>query len=61
MKNIGKTDRIIRILLAIILFSLFVLLPGNSKWFGLLGFVPLATAAIGICPLYSIFHISTRR
>lgn len=61
MKNVGTMDRVIRILLAIALFSLFVLLPGAFKWFGLFGFVPLATAAFGVCPLYSMLHISTKR
>ena len=61
MSNIGKTDRIIRIVLAIALFSLFAVLPGNLKWLGLIGLVPLVTAAAGYCPLYSLLHISTRR
>lgn len=60
MKNVGTIDRVIRIVAAVVLFSLFLLLPGNLKWFGLLGFLPLITAIVGVCPLYSIFHISTR-
>lgn len=59
MKNVGKIDRVVRIVLAVGLFSLFILLPGNLKWFGLVGLIPLVTAMIGICPLYSVFHIST--
>jgi hypothetical protein len=61
MKNVGNADRVIRIILAIILFSLFFLLSGNYKWFGLLGLIPLITAIVGVCPLYSILHISTKR
>jgi hypothetical protein len=29
-------------------------------WVGLLGIVPLLTAAIGSCPLYTILGLSTR-
>ncbi|WP_411678126.1 DUF2892 domain-containing protein [Caproicibacter sp.] len=61
MKNVGIIDRIIRGILSIALFSLFIVLPGNSKWFGLLGIIPLLTAIVGVCPLYSAFHISTRK
>lgn len=61
MKNIGNVDRVIRVVLSVALFSLFIVLPGNYKWFGLLGIIPLLTAIIGVCPLYSAFHISTRK
>lgn len=63
MSNLGTTDRIVRIVFAIALFAL--------GWGGLVdgtagtilkfaGFVPLATAAIGFCPLYLPLGISTR-
>ena len=61
MKNVGNIDRVIRILIAVALFSLMILLRGNLKWLGLLGLIPLFTAIIGVCPLYSILHISTKR
>lgn len=60
-KNVGTVDRVVRIILAIVLFSLFFLLPGNLKWFGLLGLIPLITALVGVCPLYSVLHISTNK
>ncbi|MEX1308566.1 MAG: DUF2892 domain-containing protein [Eubacteriales bacterium] len=59
-KNVGKTDKVIRIVLAVALFSLFIFLDGSAKWWGLLGFVPLATGLMGSCPLYSVFKISTK-
>ncbi|MDD3231188.1 MAG: DUF2892 domain-containing protein [Oscillospiraceae bacterium] len=61
MKNLGTIDRTIRAVVAVILFSLFFVLRGNAKWFGLLGFIPLATAISGVCPLYSLLHISTNK
>ena len=57
--NVGKVDKVIRLLLAIALFSLFFLLPGQQKWLGLLGLVPLLTGAINWCPIYAILGIDT--
>ena len=61
MKNIGKTDKIIRIILALILFSLFFILHGNLKFIALIGFVPLITAIVGVCPLYLLLGINTNK
>ena len=60
-KNVGDFDRIIRIVIAVVLFSLFFFLPGNFKWFGLLGLLPLITAIVRVCPLYMLLHISTNK
>lgn len=59
--NVGSVDKIIRLALALALFSLFFILPGNQKWFGLIGFVPLLTGLISWCPLYTMFGINTCR
>ncbi|MGW8114561.1 YgaP family membrane protein [Caproicibacterium sp. NSD3] len=61
VKNIGNVGRAIRGVLSVTLFSLFFVLPKNKKWFSLFGFIPLATAISGVCPLYSFLHISTRK
>ncbi len=57
-RNIGNTDRIIRVILgvAIILAGLYF-----QTWLGALGMILLVTAAVGWCPLYVPFHISTNR
>ncbi|WP_136415492.1 MULTISPECIES: DUF2892 domain-containing protein [Oxalobacteraceae] len=57
--NVGKADKTIRLVLAVALFSLFFFLQGDAKWFGLLGFVPLLTALMGWCPLYTLLGINT--
>lgn len=57
--NVGSADRIVRILAGVGLLSLLFLLEGNARWFGLIGIVPLATAAMRSCPLYSILGMST--
>lgn len=56
-KNESNTDRIIRVVLAVVLVVLAFYL--NLWWLGVIALVPLGTAAIGFCPLYRIFGIST--
>ena len=57
--NVGRLDRIVRIAIGLILLSLIVLLPGPGRWWGLLGVIPLATASLSFCPLYSLLGISS--
>jgi hypothetical protein len=54
--NIGKTDRIIRALIGLIVIAVGVYL---KSWWGAVGLVPLFTAAIGWCGLYTLFGMST--
>lgn len=58
-RNVGNADRIIRVVIGLALISLFFVLPGMWKMLGLIAIVPLATAAIGWCPLYAMFGIRT--
>ncbi len=58
-KNVGSTDKIIRFIIALGLFSLFFFLEGDAKYFGLLGIVPLATGMLNYCPLFTVLGIST--
>lgn len=55
--NVGGIDRIVRIVLGVALIALT--LTGAIGVWGWIGIVPLATAAIGYCPLYSVFGFST--
>jgi len=55
--NEGTADRTLRVLLGIVLLSLTFVGP-RTPW-GLIGLVPLLTGLLGICPLYSLFGIST--
>ncbi|MGO4870425.1 MAG: DUF2892 domain-containing protein [Roseiarcus sp.] len=60
--NVGTIDRIIRVVLGVVLiaFALGFIAPGTPyHWIGWIGIVPLATAAVGSCPLYSILGMST--
>ena len=58
-RNVGGVDRAIRIVVGLGLLSLLFLLPGGMRWLGLIGLVPLLTAALGFCPLYLPFGIRT--
>jgi hypothetical protein len=58
-QNVGSTDKIIRFVLAAVLFSLIFIIQGNLRWLGLIGVVPLLTGLIGSCPLYMLLGIST--
>ena len=55
-RNIGRKDRIARVL-----FGLAFIAAGvyAESWWGLIGFIPLTTAAIGWCPAYLPFKINT--
>ncbi|WP_297322589.1 DUF2892 domain-containing protein [uncultured Bartonella sp.] len=57
--NLGSVDRIIRVIIGLVLLSLVFFLDSRARWFGLIGLIPLVTAAIGYCPLYKIFGLSS--
>jgi hypothetical protein len=57
--NVGKVDRIVRIILGLALLAVVLLGQGPLRWLGLIGIVPLATAFMGWCPAYSLFGMST--
>lgn len=54
-KNIGTTERIIRVVLGVGLLSLAFVGP-QSPW-AYLGFVPLLTGLVGWCPPYALLGI----
>ena len=55
-RNIGRTDKIVRVIAGIVIAALGIYF---KSWWGLIALVPLLTAAIGNCPLYVPFKIST--
>ncbi|MGJ4904213.1 YgaP family membrane protein [Bradyrhizobium sp. HKCCYLS2058] len=56
-QNIGKIDRLLRIIVGLAILSLTVVGP-HTLW-GLLGLIPLGTALIGWCPPYAMLGINT--
>ena len=59
--NVGGIDRILRFIVGLAILSAIFWYPGEARWFGLIGLIPLATALFRFCPLYSIFGISSCR
>ena len=61
--NIGLLDRVARIVLglALVAFALGLIAPATGfNWIGWIGVIPLITALVGSCPLYSVLGFSTR-
>ncbi len=58
-KNVGSIDRILRIALGLALLAFAVFSGHAYAWVGYLGVIPLATAAMSSCPIYSIFGLSS--
>ena len=56
-KNIGSTERVIRILVGLGILSMAFVGP-HSLW-AFLGIIPIATGFIGWCPPYALLGIST--
>ena len=64
--NVGTVDRLLRLIVGLVLLYLVFLsgMPlfaaGAAKWIALVvGVVMLVTAAVRICPLYSLLGIKT--
>ncbi|SLN09774.1 hypothetical protein PEL8287_00099 [Roseovarius litorisediminis] len=59
-KNVGKIDRILRIVVGLALIAgFFMNRDGSYSWLYLIGIIPLVTGLMGNCALYSILGIST--
>ncbi len=56
-KNIGSLDKTIRLIIGILIIVVgFV----NESLLGAVGLIPILTASVSWCPLYSILKIDTR-
>lgn len=55
--NVGGLDRILRIVIGLVLIGLAA--TGTIGAWGWIGVVPLATAAMGFCPLYTMLGFSS--
>ena len=55
--NVGGIDRIVRVLIGLVLIGLT--LSGTIGVWGWIGVVPLLTAALGTCPLYTVLGFSS--
>jgi len=56
-RNVGGIDRLLRVSAGLVLIGLALM--GTIGWWGFIGVVPLVTAAVGYCPLYSLLGMNT--
>jgi len=57
--NIGKLDATIRYAVGIFLLAMIFLVEGPWRWLGVIGVIPIVTAAITWCPVWKLFGIDT--
>ncbi len=60
--NMGKTDKIIRVILALIFGGLYVTHTVTGTWgivLLILAIVFLLTSLVGHCPLYTLFGVNS--
>ena len=55
--NVGKLDRIIRVIVGIVLLAIVFIGP-KTLW-GLIGIIPLATGLFRFCPLYTLIGFNS--
>jgi hypothetical protein len=63
-KNMGTTDRVLRIIVAIVVLALYFahIISGTVAIIGLiLSGIFILTSFVSFCPLYLPFNISTRK
>jgi len=57
--NVGRTDRILRIIVGIVLIALYFVLGGPVRYVGIIGLIALGTGLVSFCPLYSLLGVNT--
>jgi len=56
--NVGKVDRIIRIVIGVVLVAnVFYALQNPVGWIGV---ILIVTGIVGICPVYSLLNLNTK-
>ena len=57
--NVGRVDRVMRIIIGLGLLSLLLIADEHTRWWGLIGLIPLATGIFRRCPAYLPFGINS--
>lgn len=57
--NVGGFDRVLRIVAGLILLTFAAVYPGDERWLGLIGVVPLLTGLFRFCPAYRLLGMNT--
>jgi hypothetical protein len=56
--NVGSLDKVLRVVVGLVIIGAGI---AFRSWWGVIGVIPLATAAVGFCPLYTLLGVSTRK
>ena len=56
MNNVGRLDRLVRLLVGTTLIAL--VLTGPRTVWGWIGLIPVATAIMAFCPMYTVLGIN---
>ena len=62
IKNVGTLDRLLRFIVGLVLIAYALPIGFHHtgwNWVGWVGVVPLLTALVGSCPLYSLIGVKT--
>ena len=57
-RNVGNLERVISLIVAVLILSLYGALDPPWKYLTLVGLIPLARAITGFCPLYAALRIN---
>lgn len=58
-KNVGLIDRVLRVLIGLALLWFAVFSGHPYAWLGYIGIMPILTALMSTCPLYTVLGISS--
>lgn len=64
LNNVGGIDRIVRIVIGVVLAYVVYAYPMAPLWqwiAGIVAVIMLVTGAVGMCPIYRILGMSTRK
>lgn len=57
--NVGTIDKLLRVVIGLALLAFAIFSGHPYAWVGFIGVMPLLTAALGTCPLYSVLGLNT--
>ena len=60
MHNVcSKTERVVRVIIGLALFSMLFILESPVSYFGFIGVIPIATAIFRYCPISHMLGVNT--
>ena len=59
--NVGKFERLARVLIGLLIFYIGLIAPNEASLWGFIGLIPVITGILGWCPLYLPLKINTNK